>query len=107
MNIKFKPEQLEKLDEYIIENIEMELQDQENDYISEVSHEIKNWKKALEGKEDLYMEKNDILEIIHELEKFNGYLCSYVIDYNSGGCFGQGYVIVDMNCNYLGFVRTV
>lgn len=105
--IKFKSEQLEKLNEYIIETIEMELQEQESDSIVEVFHEIKNWKKAAEGEEDLYMDKKDILEIIQELEKFKDYLCSYVIDCNNGGCYGQAYIIVDKYCNYIDFVRTV
>lgn len=102
--IKFKPEQLEKLNGYIIETIKMELQD---DKITKVSEEIEHWKKAIREKEDLHMDKESVLQIINELEKFDKYLCSYAIDLDYGGCYGQAYIIVDKDCNYIDFVRTV
>ncbi|WP_242950750.1 hypothetical protein [Clostridium botulinum] len=95
---------LEQLNDYIIENLNMELMDNK---ITEVSKTIEGWEKVIKSEEfkDDNIESN--LEIIQELKKYKGYDCVYSTDYKYGGCWGQGFVIIDQNLNYVDFVRTI
>ncbi|WP_242662733.1 hypothetical protein [Clostridium botulinum] len=95
---------LEQLNKYIIENFNMELMD---DKITEVSKTIEGWEKVIKSEEfkDDNIESN--LEIIEELKKYKGYDCLYSTDYEHGGCWGQGFIIIDEKLNYVDFIRTI
>lgn len=96
---------IEQLEEKILEELNMELQDYK---ISSVKENIKSWEKAITSEKlKNYNYIEDDLKIIEELKKFIGYDCLYVIDSTYGGCWGQGFTIVDNNLNYIGFVRTI
>ncbi|MHB8034894.1 hypothetical protein CF069_13335 [Clostridium botulinum] len=95
---------LEQLNDYIIKNLNMELM---GNKITEVTKTIEGWKKIIKSEEfkDDDIESN--LEIIEELKKYKGYDCVYSINHEYGGCWGQGFVIIDQKLNYLDFIRTI
>ena len=95
---------LEQLNDYIIEHLNMELMDNR---IAPVKNEVESWEKTITSKEFKNDDHTGDLETIEELKKFIGYDCLYAIDNEYGGCWGQGFVIVDKNLNYIDFVRTV
>lgn len=90
---------LEKLNEYIIEQLEMEL---DNNTVSSISDEIINWEAQTEFK----LDDND-RKTIEELKKYKDYNYLYATDAQYGGTWGQGYIIVDQDLNYIDFVRTI
>lgn len=105
-NLK-KIEQLERLNNYIKENFNMELMDTDVSEIVLVKNEVTGWEKCLTSKE--YEGKNgeDYRHIVQELKKFFEYDCLYCLDSENGGFYGQGYVIIDKDLNFIDFVRTI
>ncbi|NFC89031.1 hypothetical protein EXN13_15580 [Clostridium botulinum] len=95
---------LEQLNDYIIKNLNMELMDNK---ITEVTKTIEGWKKIIKREEFKNDDIESNLEIIEELKKYKGYDCIYSINHEYGGCWGQGFVIIDQNLNYVNFVRTI
>lgn len=89
-------EKMENLNEYIVKHLHMEIMDTEMEAIVPVKNEIAAWEA----------EKQDI-NAIKNLKKFEDYNCLYAIDYESGGLFCQGYVIITDDMKYVGFVMTV
>ncbi|MCY6958293.1 hypothetical protein [Clostridium brassicae] len=89
---------LEKLNDYIIEELEMELMD---DRIVSVKDEIEYWEKH----KDEW--NTDYTYVTEELKKYKDYNSLYSINHKYGGCWGQGYIIVDKELEYVGFVRTI
>lgn len=94
-------EQLEKLNDYIVGNLNMELMDTELGDVRSVKNQIESWENNRKEWD------TDYTYVVEELKKYEDYNCLYCIDHEMGGCFGQGYVIVDENLNYKGFVRTI
>ncbi|MBY6873405.1 hypothetical protein HYH37_09445 [Clostridium botulinum] len=101
---KARNNKLEQLNNYIIENLNIELMDNN---ATEVTETIKGWEKAIKSEEFKNDDIESNLEIIEELKKYKGYDCLYSTDYKYGGCWGQGFVIVDEKLNYVDFVRTI
>lgn len=95
---------LEKLNDYIIENLGMELMDNR---IAHVKDEVVAWEKTITSKEFKNDDHTGDLETIQELKKFTNYNCLYSINAEYGGTWGQGFIIVDKDLNYIGFVRTI
>ncbi|MEL5897281.1 hypothetical protein AAGC94_04255 [Clostridium sporogenes] len=101
---KARNNKLEQLNNYIIENLNMELMDNK---ITEVTKTIEGWKKVIKSEEFKNDNIESNLEIIEELKKYKGYDCLYSTDYEHGGCWGQGFVIIDQKLNYVDFIRTI
>ncbi|AUN22530.1 hypothetical protein RSJ22_14230 [Clostridium botulinum] len=95
---------LEQLNDYIIENLNMELTDNR---ITKVTKTIEGWEKVIKSEEFKNDNIESNLEIIEELKKYRGYDCLYYINHKYGGCWGQGFVIIDEKLNYIDFVRTI
>ena len=98
---------LEELKEYCIKNIGMELMRMEEDSIATVKEVIATALKGIETDEGCKDNEESMREVITELEKFDDYNCLYSVGYKYGGSFDQGYVIIDANMDYIGFVRTI
>lgn len=86
---KARNNKLEQLNDYIIENLNMELMDNR---ITKVTKTIESWEKVIKSE---------------EFKKYKGYDCLYSTDYEHGGCWGQGFIIIDKKLNYVGFIRTI
>ncbi|NMM65477.1 hypothetical protein HBE96_23140 [Clostridium sp. P21] len=95
---------LEKLNEYIIESLGMELMDNR---ITTVKDEVEAWEKAITSDEFKNNDHTGDLEIIEELKKFIEYDCLYSINSEYGGTWGQGFIIVNKDIKYVEFVRTI
>jgi hypothetical protein len=95
---------LEELNEHIIEKLNMELMDER---ISSVVETIKGWENAIVSEEFKKDNHEGDLEIIEELKKYKNHDCLYSINHKYGGVWGQGYIIVDKDLNYIDFVRTI
>lgn len=89
-------EKMENLNEYIMHNLGMELMDTEMDKIIHVKDEIKAWEDAKQDK-----------EVINGLKKYKNYDCLYALDIETGGLYRQGFIIINDNMEYIGFVITV
>lgn len=85
----------------------MELIDTEVDKIVSVKDEATVWEKTIKFKELKNNDHKGDLETIEKLKKYIDYDCLYAIDNEYGGCYGQGYIIIDKDLNYIGFVRTI
>lgn len=93
---------IDELNDYLEDTFEMELLDEKKQTVAEV---IEEYQKALIEKE-ISEDKEHVNQMIHELQKYKDRYCYYAVDYFS--CiFGQGFVIVDEDNNYLGFIRTI
>jgi len=95
---------IEQLNEDIIEKIGMEIQDER---ITSVKEAIESWENAIVSEEFKNDDHTGDLEIIEELKKYKDYDCLYSIDAEHGGVWGQGFVVIDEDINYIGFVRTI
>ncbi|WP_434283533.1 hypothetical protein [Clostridium botulinum] len=95
---------LEQLNDYIIKNLNMELMDNR---ITKVTKTIEGWEKVIKSEEFKNDNIESNLEIIEELKKYKGYDCLYSSNHEYGGCWGQGFVIIDQKLNYVDFVRTI
>lgn len=96
-------EKMTNLNEYIMHNLGMELMDAEMDKIARVKDEIKVWEKVKQDEEIITLYK----EVIAQLKKFEKYNCLYALDCETGGLYRQGFVIINDNMEYVGFVITV
>lgn len=103
-------EKLEKLNGYINENIEMELNlDDKIDFdnvIKKVIDVIESNEKILNMEESKDMEK-DIIQEIKELKEYKDFYCIYSYGLYLPWCMSQGYVIIDDDYQFRGFVRTI
>jgi len=100
----FKNVNLEELNDYIIEELGMELMDED---ITSVTDVIKGWNECITSKEFKDDDHVGDLEIIKELSKFIGYDSLYSINSEHGGTWGQAYIILDKQFNYIGNVVTI
>lgn len=96
---------IEQLNDYIIEHIGMELMDDEQP--TSVKETIEGWEKSIKSEEFKNDNHDSDYELINELKKFKDYDCLYSIDYKHGGVFGQGFIIVNQDLNYIDFIRTI
>jgi len=93
---------IEELEEYLNDTFEMELLDKKKQTVQEV---VESYKKGLEEPE-LKDSLESMKETMKLLEKYKDRYVFYATDYVS--CiFGQGFVVVDQDNNYIGFVRTI
>jgi len=103
-------EKLEKLNGYINENIEMELNLDDkigfDNVIKRVIDVIKSNEKSLNMEEFKDM-KEDITGIIKELKEYKDLYCIYSYGLYLPWCMSQGYVIIDDDYQFRGFVRTI
>lgn len=103
-------EKLEKLNEYINENIEMELNLDDkigfDNVIKRVIDVIKSNENSLNMEEFKDM-KEDITRIIKELKEYKDLYCIYSYGLYLPWCMSQGYVIIDDDYQFRGFVRTI
>lgn len=94
---------MKELNEYVKENLNMELL---NNYITSVKEEIDSWEQAIKDGEVPQECVEDNKKTIEELRKYMEYSCVYALSLD-GDFFGQGFVIADKDFNYIGFVRTI
>jgi hypothetical protein len=93
---------IEELDEFLEEKFHMELLSKNKCLVNELIEGLTEGTKAEELKE----EHDSMLRIIKELKPYRNYYYYYAVDILS--ClWGQGYVVVDENNNYIEFVRTI
>ncbi|GAA0768681.1 hypothetical protein GCM10008908_09320 [Clostridium subterminale] len=99
---------LEKLEEYIMNEYDMEfLNDEIIGKVNTIEQQIANNNRALQEVE-LKDSWEDIKSNIRELEKYKdrGLFCKYAVHMDS--ClWGQGYVIFDQDYRFIDFVRTI
>jgi len=98
-----KADKLGELEDFIGDELGMELIDED---ITSVAEQIKGWEKCIASKEFKNDDHKGDLEIIEELKKFKDYDCLYAIC-TDGGVWGQSYIIVDKELNYIGNVVTI
>ncbi|MBW9154877.1 hypothetical protein [Clostridium tagluense] len=98
---------IKELNEYCVANLEMELIKLDESGISTVEETIASYLKGIKTDEGCKDNEQSMLEVIAELKPFVSYSCIYSFGATWGGSFSQGFVIIDEDMNYKGFVRTV
>ncbi|MBU3216662.1 hypothetical protein LL033_17360 [Clostridium estertheticum] len=97
---------IDELNDFCIKNINMELLDMKDHPIT-VKEVIASALKEIETDESCKDDLESMLKMIESLKEFEDLNCIYSTDCMSGGTFGQGFVIIDSNLDYKGFVRTI
>jgi hypothetical protein len=99
---------INELNEFCIENLELELMHMEEDSIVTVKETIASYKNGLETDDACKDNRESMEETISDLEKFLDYNCTYAIGTGIyGGLWSQGFIIVNKDYNYINFVRTI
>ncbi|MBU3098729.1 MULTISPECIES: hypothetical protein [Clostridium] len=98
---------IDELNDFCIKNINMELLDMKDHPIATVKEVIASALKDIETDESCKDNLESMLKMIEGLKEFKDFNCIYSTDYKLGGVFGQGFVIIDSNLDYKGFVRTI
>lgn len=93
---------IKELNDYLEENLEMVLLNENRQAVLEIIKGLTHGTNDPELKEEHENMRSTIAELKHYKDKD----CYYAVDIIS--ClFGQGYVVVDSDDNYIEFIRTI
>lgn len=96
-------DKLGELEDFIGDELGMELMDED---ITSVVDAYEGWERCIASEEFKSDDHTNDFKIIEELKKFKDYDCLYAIS-EHGGVWGQSYIIVDKELNYVGNVVTI